>query len=153
MIAVNPEYAELFPDHEGDKMRTSPILLTILMTASVQAATPTDLMKGYAAEASRQQAGFTPAAKRGADLYQRNFGISAKMPSCTSCHGDDPTQGGRHSVTTKAIKPLAPAANPERFTDRAKADKWFGRNCKEVLGRDCTAAEEADFIAFLTGGR
>lgn len=128
-------------------------LLPALVTASVQAATPTNLLRDYVAEASRQQAGFTPSAQRGADLYRRDFGASAKMPSCTSCHGDDPAQAGRHSVTTKPIKPLAPAANPERFTDRAKADKWFGRNCKEVIGRDCTPAEKADLIAFLTGGR
>ena len=134
-------------------MRTLTFLTLILLTASVQAASPADLMKDYATEANRQQAGFTPAAQRGADLYRRQFGVSAKMPSCTTCHGQDPSQAGQHSVTGKPIKPLAPAANPERFTDRAKADKWFGRNCKEVIGRDCTAAEKADFIAFLTGGR
>jgi hypothetical protein len=134
-------------------MRILLCLLPLLVMASAEAASPADLLKSYTAEASRQQAGFTPAAQRGADLYQRNFGVSAKMPSCSSCHGDDPAQAGRHSVTTKAIKPLSPAANPERFTDRAKADKWFGRNCKEVIGRDCTPAEKADLIAFLTGGR
>ena len=128
-------------------------LLPVLVTASVQAATPANLMKDYAAEASRQQAGFTPSAPRGAALYQRDFGVSAKLPSCSSCHRDDPTQAGQHSVTGKPIKPLAPGANPERFTDRAQADKWFGRNCKEVMGRDCSAAEKADLIAFLTGGR
>ena len=134
-------------------MRILLCLLPFLVMASAEAASPADLLKGYTVEASRQQAGFTPAAQRGADLYQRHFGLSAKLPSCTSCHGDDPAQAGRHSVTTKAIKPLAPAANPERFTDKAKADKWFGRNCKEVIGRDCTAAEKADLIAFLMGGR
>ncbi len=129
------------------------LLLPALVTASVQAASPTDLLQSYTAEASRQQAGFTPSAQRGADLYRKEFRVSAKMPSCQSCHTEDPAQAGRHSVTTKPIKPLSPAANPERFTDRAKADKWFGRNCKEVIGRDCTAMEKADFIAFLTGGR
>ena len=138
-------------------MRTAPfpilILLVAPLMASVQAATPADLLKGYSAEARAQQAGFTPSAQRGAALYTRTFGVSAKMPACTSCHTADPAKAGRHVVTDKPIKPLAPAANPERFTDLAKADKWFGRNCKEVVGRDCTAAEKADFVAFVTGGR
>jgi len=60
---------------------------------------------------------------------------------------------GQHAITGKAIKPMAVAANPERFTDPAKVEKWFGRNCKEVIGRACTANEKADFIAYLTEGR
>ena len=138
-------------------MRTIHFLLPALCAASfmasVQAATPADLLKGYSAEARSQQAGFTPSAQRGAAFYARTFGVSAKMPACTSCHTDDPAKAGRHVVTDKPIKPLAPTANPERFTDLTKAVKWFGRNCKEVVGRDCTAAEKADFVAFVTGGR
>ena len=82
-------------------------------------------MKGYSAEARSQQAGFTPSAQRGAAFYARTFGVSAKMPACTSCHTADPAKAGRHVVTDKPIKPLAPSANPERFTDLAKADKWL----------------------------
>jgi len=40
-------------------------------------------------------------------------------------------------------------ATPSRFTDVAKTDKWFRRNCGDVVGRECTAAEKADVIAFL----
>jgi hypothetical protein len=93
------------------------------------------------------------AAQRGAEFYGRKFGISDKMPSCASCHTDNPLQPGRHAITGKDIKPLAPAANAERFTDPAKVEKWFRRNCKEVVGRECGAGEKADFIAFLTEGR
>jgi hypothetical protein len=32
--------------------------------------------------------------------------------------------------------PLAPAFNPARFTNATKVEKWFGRNCKDVVGRD-----------------
>jgi hypothetical protein len=39
--------------------------------------------------------------------------------------------------------------NPERFTDTAKVDKWFRRNCKDVASRECTAAEKADMLAWL----
>ena len=42
-----------------------------------------------------------------------------------------------------------PSVNPARFQDRAKADKWFKRNCNDTVGRDCTAAEKADVLAYL----
>ena len=47
------------------------------------------------------------------------------------------------------IEPLAPAFNAQRFSDLAKADKWFRRNCKDVLARECSAAEKADVLAWL----
>jgi hypothetical protein len=40
--------------------------------------------------------------------------------------------------------------NAGRFTDAAKTEKWFKRNCIEVIGKECTAAEKADFVAYLT---
>ena len=48
------------------------------------------------------------------------------------------------------IRPLAVAANGERFSDPAKVEKWFGRNCKEVVGRACTPGEKADFVAYMS---
>jgi cytochrome c peroxidase len=69
--------------------------------------------------------------------------------SCASCHHAPPTTEGRHATTGKSIAPLAPAFNPKAFTDAAKADKWFRRNCKDVLSRECTAAEKADVLAYL----
>lgn len=126
-------------------------LLAFLGFATAHAATPSELLSGYRAEAAKQAPGFQPSAQRGAEFYARQFNVSAKMPACTSCHTGKPSQSGRHAVTDKAIKPLAPSANAERFSDPAKVEKWFGRNCKEVVGRECTAAEKADFIAYLTG--
>lgn len=99
-------------------------------------------LPGSAAELS-------PAARRGEAFYHHPFRVSERLPACASCHGDDPLQGGKHVVTGKAIKPLAPAANAERFSDPAKVEKWFGRNCREVVGRECTPAEKGDFIAYL----
>lgn len=69
--------------------------------------------------------------------------------SCASCHGAPPTSQGRHASTGKVIEALAPAFNPLRFTDTAKVDKWFARNCKDVLARECTALEKADVLAYL----
>lgn len=119
--------------------------LVLLAAGSLAAAeTPRQIADGYATAASPQ---------RGAEFYAREFGISEKMPACAACHTEDPTRPGRHAVTGKDIKPLSPAANAERFTDPAKVEKWFRRNCKEVVGRECTPGEKADFIAFVVAGR
>lgn len=69
--------------------------------------------------------------------------------SCASCHGTPPTAQGKHASTGKSIAPLAPAFNPKAFTDTAKVDKWFRRNCNDVLSRECTAMEKADVLAYL----
>lgn len=69
--------------------------------------------------------------------------------SCASCHGESPTRSGRHASTGKVLEPLAPAFNPKSLTDTARVDKWFRRNCKDVLSRECTAGEKADVLAWL----
>jgi hypothetical protein len=69
--------------------------------------------------------------------------------SCASCHHAPPTRPGQHAGTGKVLEPLAPAFNPRAFTDAAKVDKWFRRNCKDVLQRDCSATEKADVMAWL----
>lgn len=134
-------------------MKAAIAILFMLGMASAHAATPAELLAGYRNAAAQQSAGFEPSAQRGAEFHARRFGASAKLPSCASCHTDNPAQPGRHAVTDKPIKPLAPSANAERFSDPAKVEKWFKRNCTEVVGRECNAAEKADFIAYVTGGR
>lgn len=69
--------------------------------------------------------------------------------SCSSCHGNPPVKSGQHASTGKEIAPLAPAFNTGTFTDSARVDKWFRRNCKDVLSRECSAAEKADVLAWL----
>jgi len=128
-------------------------LLVFACATSAWAATPAELLSDYRAEAARQATGFQPSVQRGAEFHTRRFGISAKLASCASCHTDDPAQSGRHAVTDKPIKPLAPSVNAERFSDPAKVEKWFKRNCTEIVGRECSAAEKADYIAYVTGGR
>ncbi|MDH4191207.1 MAG: DUF1924 domain-containing protein [Betaproteobacteria bacterium] len=86
-------------------------------------------------------------AERGASFYRNRHGGEW---SCASCHTGDPSAVGRHAVTRKAIQPLAPAANAARFADAAKTEKWFRRNCNDVLKRACTAREKGDFIAFVS---
>ncbi len=112
-----------------------------LAGAAAQAATPAELLAGYSAEAA------TPAAAaRGRAFFNATHG---REWSCASCHGATPVQAGRHAGTGKAIAALAPAANPKRFTDAATAEKWFRRNCRDVLDRECSAGEKADVLAWL----
>lgn len=115
-----------------------------------QAETAQQVLQGYVAEAAKTQAGFAASAARGKAFFQNNFAVNEKLPGCTSCHTDTPTHPGKHAITGKTIRPMAVAANPERFTDPAKVEKWFGRNCKEIVGRVCTPGEKADFIAYMS---
>jgi len=109
---------------------------------AASAATPAELQAGYAA-----QAGTPPVAARGQQFFTGSHG---REWSCASCHGALPTQAGQHASTGKPIKALAPAFNAERFTDPAKVEKWFRRNCNDVVGRECSAAEKADLLAWLS---
>ena len=128
------------------------IFLFLLSASSVFADTPTSLVTGYAVEAARETPGFTPSAKRGHSFFTKEWGVSQKMPNCTVCHGKNLNIDGKHVITDKRIAPVSPAVNPERFTSSAKVEKWFKRNCTEVVGRECTAAEKADFIQFIIQG-
>jgi len=94
------------------------------------------------------QAGAPGNAARGQSFFGNKH---AGEWSCASCHGTPPTGTGKHASTGKAIDPLAPAFNPRAFTDAARVEKWFRRNCKDVLARECSAAEKADVLAYLAG--
>jgi len=69
--------------------------------------------------------------------------------SCASCHTDNPAAPGKHAKTGKVIDPLAPSANTERFTSPKKMEKWFKRNCNDVLNRVCTPQEKGDVLTYL----
>ena len=74
---------------------------------------------------------------------------SGKPRSCSSCHTSNLYQKSKHVRTGKAIKPMAPSSNPERLTDRKHVEKWFKRNCKWVLGRECTPQEKGDYLTYI----
>lgn len=115
--------------------------LLLLAAAPAGAASPAQLQAGYTA-----QAGSPANAVRGQQFFNTRHGREWR---CASCHGATPSQAGQHASTGKAITALAPAFNPERFTDPAKVEKWFRRNCNDVAARDCNAAEKADVMAWL----
>ena len=107
------------------------------------------LYKAQAVTADSTFAGFS--ADRGKALYaSSNAGGSSDTPSCSSCHTASPLKTGM-TRAGKAIEPMAVSVSPTRFTDAAKTEKWFGRNCKSVLGRECSAREKGDFITYLSG--
>ena len=106
-----------------------------------------DLLRGYETAARAQSPAFQGfSADRGGRLFRTPQGGEW---SCASCHGETPTGPGRHAKTAKVIQPLAPAANPQRFTDAAQVEKWFKRNCGDVLKRECTAQEKGDILSWL----
>jgi len=69
--------------------------------------------------------------------------------SCTNGHGEKLKQTGRHVRTKKLIEPMAPSVNPNRLQKAHEIRKWFKRNCKWTLGRECTASEKANLLAFI----
>ena len=90
-------------------------------------------------------------AARGEVFFQgRHAGGKAETPSCTTCHTSNPRKPGQ-TRAGKEIAPMAASANPKRFTDPADVEKWFKRNCSDVLGRDCSAAEKGDVLSYLLG--
>jgi cytochrome c553 len=112
-----------------------------MISSCVLAATPAEILSTYSA-----QAGAVAQPARGQQLFNTKHG---KEWSCATCHSSAPTVDGKHATTGKLISPLAPAFNAERFTDIAKSDKWFRRNCNDVMGRECTVIEKADVLAWL----
>ena len=122
-------------------IRLAAAAIALAGVASAQAVTPADMLAAYST-----QAGQPAATERGRQWFTTRHG---REWSCASCHGATPTQTGKHASTGKPIAALAPAFNPERFTDAAKTEKWFRRNCNDVIGRECSAAEKADVLAWL----
>lgn len=113
-----------------------------LLTVPAHAESPQQILAIY-----QQQAGGASAARGEAFFHAKNT-RDGQTVSCASCHTDNPKATGK-TRANKAIEPLAPVANRDRLTDPAKVEKWFKRNCKDVLKRECTVQEKADFVAFL----
>jgi len=111
------------------------------------------LLSDYAVEARRLDAGFTAfSVQRGEALFRTSWnGGDTRTPSCTACHTANPRQAGQNAKTGRPIEPVAVSVNPRRFTDKAEVEKHFVRDCKSVLGRECSALEKGDYIAFMAG--
>ena len=132
-------------------MRTSFALLIVAamlaLGRTAAAQSPSDVQRTLEAEARQASPSFTGfSPQRGRQLFTATHG---REWSCATCHTADPRQAGRHATTQKTIAPLAPSANADRFTSSSKVDKWFRRNCRDVLGRPCTPQEKGDVLAWL----
>jgi len=126
------------------------VLFGILSSFNSFAAMPQELLKQYEAQAKQENPAFTNfSADRGASFFKAEHKHSdGKKVSCSTCHTTDPRNQGK-TRANKVIEPMAPMANSQRLTDAAKVEKWFGRNCKDVLERPCTAQEKGDYIQYL----
>jgi hypothetical protein len=141
-------------------------------SSETAAAGPEDFLHLYAEQAQLadpQFAGFS--ADRGRALYMKPHPVDSEgMLSCASCHHADPlkatqahhdqipcrachvlfsAQPESHRPTRHEIPPLAPAGNPNRFSNEWKVEFWFDYNCKLLLRRACTPVEKGDLITWL----
>lgn len=119
------------------------LALTIL---PAQAGTPQQFLAELKQAASSSPGFRDFSAARGEQFFKSTHGNNW---SCSTCHTANPASPGKHAKTSKVIQPLAPAANQARFTDPAKVEKWFKRNCNDVLDRTCTPLEKGDVLTFL----
>lgn len=121
-------------------------LLILLVYMGIVPAIGAETTPGKQLQYWTDKAGAQASSERGKVFFNSTHG---KEWSCSSCHGNPPSSPGKHANTNKAIDPLAPATNPDALTDTAKTDKWFRRNCNDVLSRECLAQEKADVLSYL----
>jgi hypothetical protein len=106
----------------------------------------TQLLQHYA-----QQGGKDFNVERGkAFWFKDQTSDSGEPMNCSTCHGKDLKQPGKHNKSGKPIEPMAASVNAERYSDLEKVEKWFTRNCKQVLRRECTAQEKGDVLRYLS---
>jgi hypothetical protein len=119
----------------------------VLIATPVLAETQQEILDGFTAQAKTEAPDFKGFdAERGKLFFNNTHGNDW---SCATCHTSNPADSGKHAKTDKVIEPMAPSANAERFTDPKKVDKWFKRNCGDVLDRECTSLEKGDFLTYL----
>jgi hypothetical protein len=128
-------------------IKRSALILILSCCTSANAAVVDDMLALYKAAGADNFS-----ASDGEMLWNKDFPdpkSPGKVRNCHTCHGKDLTVKGKHARTGKVIDPLAPSANKERFTDPKFIKKWFKRNCKWVMGRECTPQEKENFLSYL----
>lgn len=126
------------------------LTLSFFLCGNASAAPRDDILRSLDSAARAADPAFTGfSAARGQTLHTHNFaGGKADTPACTSCHGATPRSSGR-TPAGKAVEPMALSLSPTRYSDAAKVDKWFTRNCRDVLGRECSPREKGDWLSFM----
>jgi hypothetical protein len=130
------------------KLRSASVIyLWLACSATAIAATPVNqLLSEFQQQGATE---FTAAAGKTFWNQQVRLQKSGTERSCASCHTADVRQPGKHVVTGKVIKPLAPSVMSKRLTNPKKIRKWLKRNCKWTRGRECTAQEKGDVLTYL----
>ena len=137
--------------HRNRRSLQSVVFVSMALSLATAQAGPREaVLDAYAQQAKREAPDFTGFdAARGQALHTRAWASGkADTPACTSCHGDDVRASGR-TRTGKAIEPMAVSRSAERYTDAEKVEKWFKRNCTEVIGRACSAREKGDWLTYV----
>ncbi len=132
------------------KLRAFALLCGLAASAGALAAPPAALIERYEAQARAADPAFAGfSVERGESLHRTRYALGKPdTPACTSCHGEDTRAAGK-TRTGKLIEPMAPSVVGTRYSDPAKVEKWFKRNCTEVLGRECTPQEKGDWLAWM----
>lgn len=132
------------------KLALSALALASAATCAIAASGQSAVLARYAELAKAADAAFAGfSADRGKAFFLSSHATgSPETPSCATCHTQNPQNMGQ-TRAGKEILPMAVSKTADRFTDFAKTEKWFARNCKSVLGRECTPVEKGDFITFL----
>lgn len=108
------------------------------------------ILKSFEAQMLKTDARFKSFSIAEGEKLFRNERINSENEkiSCMTCHTSNPKSEGL-TRANKVIEALAPVVNKERFTDMAKVEKWFKRNCKDVLERECTLTEKGNFTKYM----
>jgi len=125
-------------------MKLAILITTLLVSATsvgLHAETVTDVQNTYRARGAGPFAYDNGESLWNSRLYEQR--------QCADCHTADLRQPGEHKRTHKPIEAMAPSVTPARYTDQRKVEKWFKRNCKWTLGRECTAQEKGDLLEYL----
>ncbi len=128
------------------KTALAAVMASVAAVFPSRADTVTDLLRQYEAQGAAR---FSAATAETQWTKQFRDAKTGEMRHCSTCHSEDLRKTGKHAVTGKLIEPLAPSANPKRLTDAEHVEKWFLRNCKWTLGRECTPQEKGDFLMMI----
>jgi cytochrome c553 len=128
------------------KIRSMMLVAMLAASSAVSAGVVQTMLDEY-----RQQGVTETSAEAGRSLWTAEHASKNGGPlrSCTTCHGTDLRKPGKHARTGKRIEPMAPSVNGKRYSNVKKIRKWFKRNCKWTLGRECSAQEKADILVWL----
>ena len=127
------------------------LLAGVSLAANADVENAEKLAKKYTTIAKTVNASYdAPSSMDGKMFFNRKIKApNGKEVACASCHTSNPANAGKNIVTGRSIAPLSPIVNAKRFNDLEKVEDKFTEHCNDIIGADCSAAEKANFIAYL----